>query len=57
MNIISISVQPNGINIWYFKSKLFDLTKFLVWKTSFTTYGFKDIVIRKLELAAETQFL
>ena len=29
--LISISVQPVGINIWNFKLRLFDLTESIVW--------------------------
>ena len=36
----SKSLKPDGINFWYFKLRLFDLTKFIVWNI---------IGIRKLE--------
>ena len=29
--LIPISLQPDGINLWYFKLKLLYLTKFIVW--------------------------
>ena len=29
--LIPISIQPNGVNLWYFKLRLFDLTDFIVW--------------------------
>ena len=25
------SLQPNGVNLWYFKFRLFDLTELIVW--------------------------
>ena len=28
---ITISLQPDGVNRWYFKIRLFDLTEFIVW--------------------------
>ena len=28
--LIPISIQPNGVNLWYFKLRLFDLTDFIV---------------------------
>ena len=29
--VIPISIQPNGVNLWYFKLRLFELTDFIVW--------------------------
>jgi len=29
--LIPISLQPNGIKLWYFKLRLFSLTEFIVW--------------------------
>ena len=29
--LIPISLQPNGVHRWYFKLRLFDVTKFIVW--------------------------
>ena len=29
--LISIFLQPDGVNLWYFKLRLFDLGEFLVW--------------------------
>jgi len=26
-----LSLQPNGVNLWYFKLRLFDRTNFVVW--------------------------
>ena len=31
--IIPISLEPNVVNLWYFKLILFDLTEFIVWNT------------------------
>ena len=45
-------MQPDDVNLWYFKYKLFDLTAFIVWNIESN-----DIEIRKLEFAAKTQFL
>ena len=47
-------------NIWYYKPLRFQTNviwsnKFIVWRS--TTFGSKDIVIRKLEFVAKTQFL
>ena len=34
MNFLTpLSFQPDGVNLWYFKLKLFDLTKLSVWNT------------------------
>jgi len=29
--IISISMQSDGVNLWFFKLRLFILTEFIVW--------------------------
>ena len=52
----SISLIPNVINLWYFKliwSNRIHSSKYL----RSTTFGSKDIVIRKAEFVAKTRFL
>ena len=53
--IISISLQPADLYLWYFKRTLTYVTEYL----RSTTLGCKDIGIRKSEFvgAAKTQFL
>ena len=29
--LVSTSLQPVGINLWYFKLKLFDFSEFIIW--------------------------
>ena len=50
------TLQPDDVNFWYFKLRLFDLTEFTVWKINqwCTTWGCKDIGSRKSEIAAKT---
>ena len=50
-------MQPDGVNLWYFKLRLFDLWYFIVLILRSATEGYKDIVIRKSEFVANTQFL
>ena len=35
--LISMSLKPHGVNLWYFKLRLFDPTEFIVWKSEFVT--------------------
>ena len=44
--IIPISLEPNVVNLWYFKLTLFDLTEFIVWNVK----GLRYKVAKKLEL-------
>ena len=44
--LIPISLQPNGVNIWYFT--LFEPTKFIVWIIYTTTSAYNELGIRKL---------
>jgi len=46
--MITLSLQPYDVILWYLKVKLFDLTECI---------GCKDIGIRKSEFVAKTQFL
>ena len=46
--IIPLSLQPDGVNLWNLKLRLFYSKKFMVWK---------DKKIRKSEFVAKTQFL
>ena len=40
---IPIILNPGGVNLWYFKLCLVDLTKFLVWNIwAITESGWKD---------------
>ena len=53
-----ISLEPDVVNLWYLKLRLIDLTwihslKYL----KYATFGSKDIVIKKSEFVAKTQFL
>ena len=51
---IPTSLQPDGLNIWYIKLRLFDQTEFIVWiNKRFTTFGCKDMQIRKSEFVAK----
>jgi len=51
--LISIFLQPNGVNLWYFKLRLFELGEFLVWNIyNPITLGCKDLGIRKWEFSA-----
>ena len=53
---IPISLQADSVNLWYLKLRLFGLTE-LILRTiiRFTTLGWKDIGIRKLEFVAKTR--
>ena len=56
--LIPIFFKPNGVNLWYFKLRLFDLTEFIIWNISgLTTFDCKDIWIIKSELVAKIQLL
>ena len=48
---IAISLQPDGVNLWYFKLRLFDQKWFIVWNSP--TLKCKDIGIRKLEFVTK----
>ena len=50
--LISISLQRDGENRWFFKLRLFDLTEFIVWNIKGLRYGGKQ-----LEFVATTHFL
>ena len=54
--LISISVLPDGINLFYFKLTLFDLTKELKYQRSEIS-GNKVLGIRKSDFVGKTQFL
>ena len=48
-------LQPDGVNLWYFKLRIFDLTEFLELKyLRSMALGCKDIEIPKLEFVAKT---
>jgi len=51
--LIAISMQPNVVNHWNFKLRLFDQTKCIVWNIK----GCRDIGNRKLEFVTKTLFL
>ena len=51
--LIPISLEPNVVDLWYFKLILFDLTEFIV----LNILESKDIGFRKAEFVAKTQFL
>ena len=56
----SNALQRDGVNLWYFKLKLFDLEWYIVWNIQDlydATLGGKDKGIRKIEFVAKTQFL
>ena len=57
--LIPISLQSDGVNLYYFKLRLSDITEFIVWNIylRYSTMGYKDIGIRKSEFVAKTQFL
>ena len=38
--LILISLQPDGVNLWYFKLRLLDLTEIIVWNV----YGLRHWV-------------
>ena len=40
------SIQAYGVNLWNFKLRLVDLTKFIVWNITSTTLGCKEFWIR-----------
>ena len=46
--LILISLQSDGVNLWYFKLRLFDLTRIHICK---------DVGIRKSDYVANTRFL
>ena len=49
--LIPISLHHDGVNLWYFKLRPFDLTEFIVW-------NIKGLLgIRKSEFVTGTQFL
>ena len=50
-----ISLQPDGVHLWYFKLRLFVLTKFMFWniKRLPTTSGCKEIGIKARSLCQE----
>ena len=54
--LIQISLDPNVVNLWYFKLIFFDLTKVTVWNFRFTRLESNDIGIRKSEFVAKSQF-
>ena len=37
--LIPISLQPDGVDLFYFKIRLFDLTKFIVLNINFYDFG------------------
>ena len=45
--VITISLEPDDVNLWYFKLRLFDLTEFIGWNN----HGLRPLVakIEKLE--------
>jgi len=53
-----LSLQPDGINLWYFYTKIswFNRIQRLKYLRS-TTLGYKDIGFRKSEFVAKTLFL
>ena len=51
--IISISLQPDGANLWYFKLRLFDLAEFIVWKIK----GLQRYRNWKIRICGKTHFL
>ena len=53
-------MEPDEVNLWYFKLRLFDLTVYSVWNILGPRHwvmGCKDIGIVKSEFVANTQFL
>ena len=53
-------MQPDGVKLWYFKFRLFNLTEIIVWKFESlrsATLVCNEIGIRKSEFVAKTQFL
>ena len=52
-NILTpIYCQPDGVNRLYFKLRLIDLTKFILWNIYSLRHGCKDVGIRKPELVS-----
>ena len=53
-----LSLHPYGVNFWYFKLRLFNLTVLINFKyLRYPTFGCKDVDIRKLQFVAKTQLL
>ena len=51
-------MQTDGVDFWYFKLRLFDLTEYIVWNIKGSNLsGCKDKGIKKWEFVAKTQFL
>ena len=42
--LIPISLQPDVVNLWYFKLRLFDLTEFIVWNIKGLHHQFAKIL-------------
>ena len=50
-------VNPYGVNLWYFKLRLFDLTELIVWHILCLRHWVATILgIRKSDYVANTQF-
>ena len=50
-------MQPNGVNLLYFRQRFVDRTEFVLKYLRSTTLGCKDIEIIKSEFVTQTQFL
>ena len=59
MSLLALSLQLDGVNLWYFKLRLVDLTEFVIWNIKvydIATLGCQEKVIKKSEFGAKTQF-
>ena len=52
--LISLCLQHESVNLWYFKLKLFDVTELIFLNIKGLRYW--DIVVRKSEFVAKAQF-
>ena len=53
--LFPISLQPDSVNLWYYKLRLFDLTECIVWNNWDLFIQLQGI--GKSEFVAKTQFL
>ena len=54
--ISSFSLQPDAVNLLYFKIRLFDLTEFIAWNKRFKTADRKD-ELKNYRACGKTNFL
>ena len=51
--LIPISLQPEGVHLWYFELRLFNLREFIVSNIKGPSLGSKDIKIRQSDFLAK----